>query len=350
LKLLLIALLLVAPMACRASPLEDAYFTARDDYVAKIKAIDDAGKLEDNTPKLHKRALEQLGKLTQPIVGPVALKGFSAKGQTNLDSLYTGDFGFGLMDGLNFASPDGKTHIIVTTESLFVHWLREHRDWWGSKSENVPQEIDAALRSEAFYTQALQTDSHISRYVELPVARPAKAKFALAMLIARTQILGPRIPDELIVAVVSGGRVFVINASARTRVKPIPACDAIWKESERKAAEAQDAYIASQLEDKTLSDQRNKAEEDGDAAFHRCFAERAGGRPFFAALTRQAQALLESAAGELNQRRMVWRCPGYRLSGTGPSCDTAPLERRGHHVSDRNCVRRTVVGRRRRNR
>ena len=57
-------------------------------------------------------------------------------------------------------------------------------------------------------------------------------------------------PDELIAAAVSDGRVFVINAGARMRAKPILACDAIWKESERKAAEAQDAYIASQLEDK----------------------------------------------------------------------------------------------------
>jgi hypothetical protein len=47
LKLLQIALLLAAPPACEASPLEDAYFAARDDFVAKIKAIDDAGKLGD---------------------------------------------------------------------------------------------------------------------------------------------------------------------------------------------------------------------------------------------------------------------------------------------------------------
>jgi hypothetical protein len=70
------------------------------------------------------------------------------------------------------------------------------------------------------------------------------------LLIARPQILGPRRPDELTVAVVSGGRVFVINARTRTNVKPILACDAIWKESERRAAEAHGAYIASQLEDK----------------------------------------------------------------------------------------------------
>jgi hypothetical protein len=294
LKLLLIALLLVAPLASQASPLEEAYFAARDDSIAKFKAVEDAGKYDDDARRLHKLALAQLGKLTEPIVGPVALKGFPARPKTNLDSLVAGDFGFGLLDGLNYASSDGKTHVIVTTDSLFDHWLREHRDWWGPKTENVPQQVEAALRSEAFYTQALQTDSAISRYVALPVVKPARAKFAYAMLIARTQILGPRTPDELMVSVVWGGRVFVINASTRTRVKAIAVCDAIWKEGKRKAAEAQDAYIASQLEDKELFEQGTKAEEAGDAAFHRCFAERARSQPFFAALTGQAQALLDA--------------------------------------------------------
>jgi hypothetical protein len=294
LKRLLIALLLVAPLTCRASSLADAYFAARDNSIAKFKAIEDAHKYDDEARRLHKLALAQLGKLTEPIVGPVALKGFPAGPKTNLDSLMSGDFGFGLLDGLNYASPDGKTHVIVTTDSLFDHWLREHRDWWGPKTENVPQQVDAALRSEAFYTQALQTDSAISRYVELPLVKPAKTRFAYAMLIARTQTLGPRTPDQLMVSVVSGGRVFVIDAGTRTRVKAIPACDALWKEGQRKSSEKQDAYIASHLEDQELFEQGVKAEEAGDAAFHRCFAERARSQPFFAALTREAQALLDA--------------------------------------------------------
>jgi hypothetical protein len=294
LKRLLVALLLVAPLTCRASPLEDGYFAARDDSIAKFKAIEDAHKYDDGARQLHKLALVQLGKRTEPIVGPVALKGFPAGPKTNLDSLMSGDFGFGLLDGLNYASADGKTHVIVTTDSLFDHWLREHRDWWGPKTENVPQQVDAALRSEAFYTQALQTDSAISRYVELPLVKPAKTKFVYAMLIARTQTLGPRTPDQLMVSVVSGGRVFVINAGTRIRIKAIPVCEALWKEGQRKSSEAQDAYIASHLEDQELFEQGVKAEEDGDAAFHRCFAERARSQPFFAAVTRQAQALLDA--------------------------------------------------------
>jgi hypothetical protein len=60
----------------------------------------------------------------------------------------------------------------------------------------------------------------------------------------------------------------------------------------RKAAAAQDAYIASQLKDEKLSEQRSRLEEEGDAAFHRCFAQRAKGSKSVAELTRQAQALI----------------------------------------------------------
>ncbi len=177
---------------------------------------------------------------------------------------------------------DDKTHIIVTTDALLAHWLREHKDWWGPKVANVPQQVNAALTSEAFYTQALQTDAAISKYVELPVAKPAQAKFAFAMLSARSQDIGPRTADELIVAVVQGTRVFVVSAPANAKIEPMPACQQIWQEAEQKAAAAQDAYIASQLKDEKLSEQSNRLQEEGDAAFHRCFAQRAKSEKFFA--------------------------------------------------------------------
>ncbi len=41
------------------------------------------------------------------------------------------------------------------------------------------------------------------------------------------------------------------------------------------------------------ANQRERLEEKGDAAFHRCFAQRAKDQSFFPALTRQAQALVD---------------------------------------------------------
>ena len=292
-KSLLIALLILAPVAAKAASPGETYFAARDAYIAKFKAIGDAQKIDDDALKQHELAISELGKMLRPIVGPVAIEKFSAEGKSNLDSLFEGDLGFGLLDGMLYSSPDDKTHIIVTTDALFAHWLREHKDWWGPKVANVPQEVNAALQSEAFYTQALQSDAAISKYVELAVAKPAKAKFAFAMLIARAQDIGPRTPDELIVAVVQGPRVFVVSAPADAKIELMPACRQIWQEAEQKAAAAQDAYIASQLKNKELSEQSNRLQAEGDAAFHRCFAQRATSEKFFAELTRQAQGLID---------------------------------------------------------
>jgi hypothetical protein len=51
--------------------------------------------------------------------------------------------------------------------------------------------------------------------------------------------------------------------------------------------------VASELKDEKLSEQSTRLEEEGDAAFHRCFAQRAKSQSYFAALTRQAQALVD---------------------------------------------------------
>jgi hypothetical protein len=181
----------------------------------------------------------------------------------------------------------------VTTDALLDHWLREHKDWWGPEVANVPQDVDTALKSEAFYTQALRTDAAISKYAELPVAKPANAKLAFAMLAARSQDIGPRTPDELIVSVLKDGRLFVLTAPAKAKIDPMPACQQIWRDATRKAAKAHAAYVASGLKDNKLFEQSTRFEEEGDAGFRRCFAQQTKGRSFVAALTRQAQGLID---------------------------------------------------------
>jgi hypothetical protein len=292
-KSFLIACLVLTPVAAAAASPEARYFAVRDRYVAKFAATGDAGKIGDGAFKEHDRAKVKLAKLLRPIVGPVAIKGFPAPGKANLDSLFKGDLGFGLLDGMLYSSADDKTHLIVTTDALFAHWLREHKAWWGPTVANVPRGVAAALKSEAFYTQALMTDAAIFKYVELPVAKPVKARFAFAMLAARSQDIGPRTPDELIASVVQGGRVFVVSAPANVKIDPMPVCQEIWRESERKTAELREAYAASEPRDDRLFEQSVRMEEGGDAAFRRCFAQRAKEQGFFAVLTKQVQALVD---------------------------------------------------------
>ena len=292
-KSILVALLMSISVAAGAASLEESYLAARDGYIEKLKPAETNVDLDEAGRKQEELARGELEQQLRRIIGTPDIKGFSAPGKINLETLFKGYSGFGLLDGLLYSSADDKTHIVVTTDVLLDRWLREHKEWWGPTVANVPQDVNAALKSAAFYTQALTTDAAISKYVELPVAKPAKAKLAFAMLVARSQDLGPRTPDELIVTVVRGGRVFVVSAPANASIDPMPACQEIWQQALRKAGEAHAAYVASELKDEKLFEQSMKMEEEGDAAFHQCFAQRAKSHGSFAALTRQAQTLID---------------------------------------------------------
>jgi hypothetical protein len=290
-KTFVVALLVSISAAAGAASLEESYFAARDGYIEKFKAADPN---DDRVRKDEELARDDLQGQLRRTVGTSDIKDFSAPAKSNLDTLFTGDAGFGQLDGLVYSSADDKTHIVVTTDALLGHWLRAHKDWWGPTVANVPQDVDAALKSEAFYTQALKTDAAIFKYAELPLARPAQAKFAFAMLAARSQDLGPRAPDELIVSVVKDGRVFVVTAPANAKVDPVPGCERIWRDASRNAAKAHEAYVASGLKDEKLFEQSTRIEEEGDVAFRRCFAQQAKGRSFVVSLTKQAQGLVDS--------------------------------------------------------
>ena len=132
----------------------------------------------------------------------------------------------------------------------------------------------------------------ISKYVELPVAAPPQAKLAFAMLVARSQDLGPRTPDELIVTVGPRyDRLFVVTAPANAKIDPMPACQRIWRgPAQRRQGPRSLRGVG--LKDDKLFEQSTQIEEEGDAAFHR--ASRSGQKPeFVAALTRQAQTLID---------------------------------------------------------
>jgi hypothetical protein len=77
------------------------------------------------------------------------------------------------------------------------------------------------------------------------------------------------------------------------------ACERLWQEAKRKSAAALEGAAAAAAEteaaeskDGQRSVRFERIEEEGDAAFHRCFAQRVKGQGFFTALGRQAQGLV----------------------------------------------------------
>ncbi|MBW8856192.1 MAG: hypothetical protein JF604_18125 [Bradyrhizobium sp.] len=163
----------------------------------------------------------------------------------------------------------------MTTQPMFERWLRGHNEWWGDKARNVPQKLAAALKDETFYTMTLPNGSAMVSFGTLPIAKPATATFAYAMLGARTQDAIPNAADEVYIAALANGKAYVASGTIKPKVQ-VPACIAIRKSYDK------------------LGDIRQQ----GEDAYKRCFAQRVAQQPSFAEAIKQAQALLAAAMGK----------------------------------------------------
>lgn len=302
---------LASANAAAPSP-EDRYIAARDAAIAKVtKLYND--KKNDEAQKAEAAARADLFAKIKPIVAESGRSGYGPA-QLNLEAFSSGDMGFGLLDGLRFDSlvgPDGDKvhppgadgkfvdpgrHIVITTQPLFERWLRTHKDWWGKNKQNVPQQIEAALKDENFYTQAISTDAAIVNFNTLPITKPAAATAAHAMLAARTQDAVPTEADEVFVAALANGKLYIAYGSIRPKVV-VPACLAIKADYDKKAEKAAADLEANRITRKAY-DKLGDIRQQGDDAYKKCFVARAPQQPSFAEATRQAQALLTLAMGQ----------------------------------------------------
>jgi hypothetical protein len=293
---------------------EDRYIATRDAAIEKISAIYDAGTADDAARKAEEAASDDLAAQMRAILNEAARAGFGPA-KLHIDTFNKGDEGFGMLDGLRFeavvgkngekAGPDGadgkyvapKAHIIVTTQTLFERWLRAHKEWWGNKVRNVPQQIGAAMKDESFYTQAVSSGSAVVKFNSLPIAKPAGAAFVHGMLAGRTQSDIPNAPDTVFVSAIANGKVYVAYGSIDPKVQ-IPACIAIRTNYNNKAEQAEDDLRFEKI-DRKIYEKLGNLRQKGEDEYKRCFTQNAPKQPSFTEATRQAQSLLSSA---LNKR------------------------------------------------
>jgi hypothetical protein len=268
-SLALLCLLVFATPAHAAGP-EQHYLDLRDRYIAKFSTA----KESDETSRQHDAALKELTGVLRGLVGPVTIKGLPAEGQSNADTLFKGDSGFGHLDGLGFASEGDKLQAVVTTTALLKHWLREHRE------DGMPEGIGAAFKSDRFYYYAIQ-DSAFAKYAELPITKPAGASAAVAVLGVRGNgdLKGP--PHEIDVVAIQGEKVFFIASSDAVKTAEIPACEKVWKQMMAKPIDKKDPRGDMTREDNAMD------------AYTKCFAKEAPSQSWFAAAVKKAQSQLE---------------------------------------------------------
>lgn len=257
--ILLVSLLLAAPSVWAQSPDERAYLTERNGAIAALqKKFDEAQ---------HKRLSATLeARLRRLMVRTAPPKGFAEPGAFSPDTLCCGTMTRRL-DGLRFAATDeAGGSVIVTTDGLLRTWLAEQK---------LPAASESAFRTGDFYTKAIVGEADVTLFAALPIVKPAGATVAVAALALASQMGASSPPRQIAVSVLKGGRAYVALVTAMPRPAPIAACDSVRKELQSRATATQ-----------------------GEAAFVKCWTERAKDEPAFAGLTRQSQALAEAFAAE----------------------------------------------------
>lgn len=287
---------LASSAAFAASP-EDDYIAARDKAISAIAALASSNAPVETLDAAGAKALADLEKRLSALVGPVTVKDFPATGTINLESLSDADIGFGMLDGLRYAKGDNGPSLVATTRGLLERWLQS-RAAETDESFKLPAGIDAALKLDAFYTQAINSDAAFEGTLDFPLKKPEGADLAFARLGGWTQDLGPIDDQQVIVTLVKGNSVMIASASAARPVPKIAACDAVWTAANAAAQKFQEAYQASDLKDETAFDAANAALEKGDADYRTCMGEHLPDDPAFPALLKQVQELADHMAGK----------------------------------------------------
>jgi len=293
-RALALAALLLAPIGALAASPEDDYIAARDRDMAELKTLE----APEDWPKhkvLQDKDTKDLEQRLKAIIGPVAIPGFAYEGRLNA-YLYAGDPSYGEIDGL--AYNDGEKYddvdvVIVTTDGLLDKWLLGHPRRWSTVV--LPHAAAAAVKIEAFYTQGMTRQGYVVRYATVPVVAPRGAKFAEAMLatIDASPDL-PGAPERLFIALEKGGRVFIVGVGPTIPMKGIAACSALSAAYEKKATAAEKTFtkfLEPKLEAKIQS-----FRDQGRAALLACYKDKSRTTPEFAAVRKQAAALIEALA------------------------------------------------------
>jgi len=291
-KRLLSALVVVAASNAWSASLEESYIAARERHIQALKETEKSNS-EDAQMKAYDSAIADLQTQMESIVGPFQMKGVPEKGKLSLEALSADDQGYGMLDGMVFSNEATGTDVLVTTPDLFKRWLVAHRNW--RTTDNLPQKPEDAVKSGAFYTQAISADAAVLRYADLPVAKPANATSAYGMLAASTQDTVPLVPDEIFIVVQQDRRVVIIKANAEAKNNSIPACEQIMKDFEKaRNAKAAARETSGKKQTQKEFDAENKAEEASSLKFRQCYAGKAKDEAFFRQVLTQSQTLIDA--------------------------------------------------------
>lgn len=285
------AIIALTLLACGPSRVEreTEYIATRDAYK---KAIAARQRLHvPATPadlSADIAALHDLEARVRPIVGDFRAAGFPGLGKINIATLYPGNVDSGLLDGLLFRSADSTARIVVTTRALFMNWL----GFGVTKPTWTPHDLDASLRRPELYTAALETDAAVVRYADIPVDSAARTGVVAAMLVRREQDDCDCTPDEVVIGVVRGERIFIVDMPARDTIAPMRECVAVWNDGQRRSGEIMKASRRGNSVDTSSWGRAFRAGVDAASLYRACYAEQVRHEPRLARLAAQVRDIV----------------------------------------------------------
>ncbi|MGX7873814.1 hypothetical protein ACVDG5_014605 [Mesorhizobium sp. ORM6] len=203
---------LASGAAFAASP-EDDYIAARDKAIAAIAALNTANAPVETLDAADAKARTDLEGRLSTLLGPLAVKDFPPNGTINLESLSDSDVGYGMLDGLRYANSDEGPSLVATTRGLLDRWLKA-RSAETDPGLKLPTSVDEALKLDAFYTQAINSDAAFMGTLDFPLKKPEGADVAMARLGGWTQDVGPIQEQQVVVTLVKGNSVMIASAPA----------------------------------------------------------------------------------------------------------------------------------------
>jgi hypothetical protein len=104
----------------------------------------------------------------------------------------------------------------------------------------------------------------------------------------------PGAPERLFIALEKSGRVFIVGAGSAIPMKGIAACNALSAAYESKASAAEKTFT--KFIEPKLEARIQKLRDQGRVAFLACYKDKSRTTPEFAAVRKQASALIEALA------------------------------------------------------
>lgn len=264
----------VTATASTAASTEKSYLAMRDTFIHQFAH---AKNSLDDRP-----ALSALEDQLRAVLGPVRIQAFPGPGKINLLTLKEGIV-FGQIDGLRFdADPES---LLVTSRDLLAHYLATHPE--------LPKSLDQLTRTDDFYRLVFHADAGVSSYAEIPVTTAKSQTIAHAFLGLASQETGPFVPDTIFIFVADGNKIFIATAPAATKIPDIPRCRQEWERFHQKSITAHARNQSSHVEKDEAVNAPFRYDDQGFAAYRRCFENEAQSQPFFTALQTQAQSLVD---------------------------------------------------------